>query len=180
MKLNIRGEKVTITPAMKACLVDKLAKLDKYFENPEEISANILVRVKGLEQTIEVTALTKKFTLRAEDSNEDFYAAVDLVVSKLERQMRKNKERLNDKYKNVEKLEFNFNYEVEDNEEDEKNESSIVKRKNVSMKPMDEEEAILQIELLNHDFFVFKNIDEECVSVIYKRKDGNYGIINMK
>ena len=117
MKLNIRGEKVTITPAMKACLVDKLAKLDKYFENPEEISANILVRVKGLEQTIEVTALTKKFTLRAEDSNEDFYAAVDLVVSKLERQMRKNKERLNDKYKNVEKLEFNFNYELEDNEE---------------------------------------------------------------
>ena len=87
---------------------------------------------------------------------------------------------LNDKYKNVEKLEFNFNYELEADEEDEKNESSIVKRKNVSMKPMDEEEAILQIELLNHDFFVFKNIDEECVSVIYKRKDGNYGIINMK
>ena len=180
MKLNIRGEKVTITPAMKSCLADKLAKMDKYFENPEEITANVLVRIKGLEQIIEVTALTKKFTLRAEDSNEDFYAAVDLVVSKLERQMRKNKERLNDKYKNVEKLEFNFNYEIEDNEEDEKNESSIVKRKNVSMKPMDEEEAILQIELLNHDFFVFKNIDEECVSVIYKRKDGNYGIINMK
>ena len=159
MKLNIRGEKVTITPAMKSCLNDKMAKLDKYFENPDEITANVLVRIKGLEQIIEVTALTKKFTLRAEDSNEDFYAAVDLVVSKLERQMRKNKERLNNKYKNV---------------------SAIVKRKNISMKPMDEEEAILQIELLNHDFFVFKNIDEECVSVIYKRKDDNYGIINMK
>ena len=180
MKLNIRGEKVTVTPAMKSCLTDKLAKLDKYFENPDEINANVLVRIKGLEQIIEVTALTKKFTLRAEDSNEDFYAAVDLVVSKLERQMRKNKERLNNKYKNVEKLEFNFNYEIEENEEDEENVSLIVKRKNISMKPMDEEEAILQIELLNHDFFVFKNIDEECVSVIYKRKDGNYGIINMK
>jgi putative sigma-54 modulation protein len=94
--------------------------------------------------------------------------------------MRKNKERLNNKYKNVEKLEFNFNYEIEENEEDEENVSLIVKRKNISMKPMDEEEAILQIELLNHDFFVFKNIDEECVSVIYKRKDDNYGIINMK
>lgn len=180
MKLNIRGEKVTITPAMKSCLNDKMAKLDKYFENPDEITANVLVRIKGLEQIIEVTALTKKFTLRAEDSNEDFYAAVDLVVSKLERQMRKNKERLNNKYKNVEKLEFNFNYEIEENEEDEENVSLIVKRKNISMKPMDEEEAILQIELLNHDFFVFKNIDEECVSVIYKRKDDNYGIINMK
>ena len=179
MKLNIRGEKVTITQSMKTYLEEKLAKLDKYFENPEEINANILVRIKGLEQIIEVTALTKRFTLRAEESNEDFYSAVDLVISKLERQIRKNKERLNNKYKNIEKLEFNFN-NVEEDEEVEENVSTIIKRKNISMKPMDEEEAMLQIELLNHDFFVFKNIDEECVSVLYKRKDGHYGIINMK
>jgi len=178
MKLNIRGEKVTITQSMKSYITEKLSKLDKYFENPEEINANVLVRIKGLEQIIEVTALTKRFTLRAEESNEDFYAAVDLVVSKLERQIRKNKDRLNRKYKNVEVLEFNFDYEAEDKVEE--NVSTIVKRKNISMKPMDEEEAMLQIELLNHDFFVFKNIDEECVSVLYKRKDGNYGIINMK
>ena len=178
MKLNIRGDKVTITQAMKAYITEKLFKLDKYFENPDEITANVLARIKGLEQIIEVTALTKRFTLRAEESNEDFYAAVDLVVSKLERQIRKNKDRLNNKYKNIEKLEFNFNYE--DEEEPEENEGTIVKRKNISMKPMDEEEAMLQIELLNHDFFVFKNIDEECVSVLYKRKDNNYGIINMK
>ena len=178
MKLNIRGEKVTITQSMKTYITEKLEKLDKYFENPEEISVNVLVRIKGLEQIIEVTAPTKKFTLRAEESNEDFYAAVDLVVSKLERQIRKNKDRLNRKYKNVEVLEFNFNYE--DEEKIEENSSEIVKRKNISMKPMDEEEAMLQIELLNHDFFVFKNIDEECVSVLYKRKDNNYGIINMK
>ena len=178
MKLNIRGEKITITNSMKSYITEKLSKLDKYFENPEEINTNVLVRIKGLEQIIEVTALTKRFTLRAEESNEDFYAAVDLVISKLERQIRKNKDRLNKKYKNIEALEFNFNYEAEESEED--NESSIVKRKNISMKPMDEEEAMLQIELLNHDFFVFKNIDEECVSVLYKRKDSNYGIINMK
>ncbi len=178
MKLNIRGEKVTITQSMKTYITEKLEKLDKYFENPEEINVNVLVRIKGLEQIIEVTAPTKKFTLRAEESNEDFYAAVDLVVSKLERQIRKNKDRLNRKYKNVEVLEFNFNYE--DEEKIEENSSEIVKRKNISMKPMDEEEAMLQIELLNHDFFVFKNIDEECVSVLYKRKDNNYGIINMK
>lgn len=180
MKLNIRGEKVTVTQSMKNYITEKLAKVDKYFENPEEINANVLVRIKGLEQIIEVTALTKKFTLRAEESNEDFYAAVDLVVSKLERQMRKNKDRLNKKYKNVEKLEFNFDYEPEEKDDEDENVSAIVKRKNISMKPMDEEEAMLQIELLNHDFFVFKNIDEECVSVIYKRKDNNYGIINMK
>ncbi len=179
MKLNIRGEKVTITAAMKSYIEEKMSKIDKYFENPEDISANVLVRIKNLEQIVEVTALTRRFTIRAEESNEDFYTAVDLVVSKLERQIRKNKERLNQKYKNVETLEFNFNYEPEDDNEEE-NVSTIVKRKNVSMKPMDEEEAILQIELLNHDFFVFKNIDEECVSVLYKRKDDNYGIINMK
>lgn len=178
MKLNVRGEKVTITQAMKSYITEKLSKLDKYFENPDEINANVLVRIKGLEQIIEVTALTKRFTLRAEESNEDFYAAVDLVVSKLERQMRKNKDRLNRKYKNIESVDFNFDYEQEETEEE--NASTIVKRKNISMKPMDEEEAMLQIELLNHDFFVFKNIDEECVSVLYKRKDGNYGIINMK
>lgn len=178
MKLNIRGEKITITQSMKSYITEKLAKVDKYFENPDEINANVLVRVKGLEQIIEVTAPTKRFTLRAEESNEDFYAAVDLVVSKLERQMRKNKDRLNKKYKNVESIEFNLDYEDEDKTEE--NTSSIVKRKNISMKPMDEEEAMLQIELLNHDFFVFKNIDEECVSVLYHRKDGNYGIINMK
>ena len=101
MKLNIRGEKITVTQSMKNYITEKLDKVDKYFENPEEINANVLVRIKGLEQIIEVTALTKKFTLRAEESNEDFYAAVDLVVAKLERQMRKNKERLNNKYKNV-------------------------------------------------------------------------------
>ena len=177
MKFNIRGDKMTVTPAMKSYIEEKLAKLDKYFENPEEINANVLIRTRNLEQIIEVTAPTKRFTLRAEESNEDFYAAVDLVVDKLERQIRKNRDRLNKKFKNVEELEFNFDFDVK---KEESNESLIVKRKNISMKPMDEEEAILQIELLNHDFFVFKNIDEECVSVLYKRKDGNYGIINMK
>ena len=72
MKLNIRGDKMTVTPAMKAYITEKLAKMDKYFENPEEISTNVLVKVKGLEQINEVTALTKRFTLRAEESNEDF------------------------------------------------------------------------------------------------------------
>lgn len=179
MKLNIRGEKLTVTQSMKSYVTEKLSKMDKYFENPDEINTNVLIRVKGLEQIIEVTALTKRFTLRAEESHEDFYAAVDLVINKLEKQIRRNKDRLNNKYKNIDKLEFNFDYEVQEEEEENTN-PVIVKRKDISMKPMDEEEAILQIELLNHDFFVFKNIDEECVSVIYKRKDNNFGIINMK
>lgn len=178
MKLNIRGNKVDITDAMKKHIESKLAKLDKYFENPDEIKANVVVRIKDLQQIVEVTVPTTKYTLRAEESHEDFYAAIDLMVDKLERQIRKNKTRLNDKYRNVDITEFNFNYELENDEEEAI--SKIVKRKNISMKPMDEEEAMLQIELLNHDFFVFKNVDEECVSVLYKRKDGNFGIINVK
>ncbi len=178
MKYNIRGDKLTVTGAMKSYIEEKLSKMDKYFEEPGEITATVLVKVKGLEQTIEVTVPTKRFTIRAEESNEDFYAAVDLVINKLERQIRKNKDRLSRKYKNIEEIDLSFNYE--DEEEKKEPESKIVKRKNISMKPMDEEEAMLQIELLNHDFFVFKNIDEECVSVLYVRKDGNFGIINMK
>ncbi len=177
MQIQIRGEKVEITNAMKKQVNEKLAKLDKYFENPEEIKCYILVRIRELQQIIEVTVPTKKFTLRAEESHTDFYAAVDLVIDKLERQIRKNKTRLNRKYKNVEPIEINLELDTEDDEDDD---VKIVKRKNMTMKPMDEEEALLQCELLNHDFFVFKNVDEECVSVMYKRKDGNYGIINVK
>ena len=120
---------------------------------------------------------TSRFTLRAEVSHEDLYAAIDLVIDVLERQIRKNKTRLNNKFKDVQVVEFNLDYEIEKNEVDD---NKIVKRKNIEMKPMDEEEALLQLNLLDHDFFVFKNLDEECVSVIYKRKDENYGIINIK
>ena len=97
-------------------------------------------------------------------------------MDKLERQIRKNKTKLNNKYKNIIQLDVVSDM-IEDEEEEEQ---KIVKRKNIDTKPMDEEEAILQMELLNHDFFVFKNVDEECVSVMYKRRDGNYGIINVK
>ncbi len=176
MQLNIRGEKVVVTSAIKEYVEEKMSKMDRYFENPDEIKCSVLVKVKNNEQKIEVTVPTSKFTLRAEESHEDLYAAIDLVIDKLERQIRKNKTRLNNKYKNAPAFEMNFAFESEEEE----NTSKIVKRKNVEMKPMDEEEACLQMELINHDFFVFKNIEEECVSVIYKRKDGSVGIINVK
>ena len=102
---------------------------------------------------------------------------MDLVVDVLERQIRKNKTRLNNRFKDTPTAIFNLNYEVEASEEDT---NKIIKRKDIEMKPMDEDEALLQLNLLDHDFFVFKNIDEECVSVIYKRKDDNFGIINVK
>lgn len=177
LKLNIRGDKVSITDAIQNQVMEKLNKLNQYFENPEEITAQVKVSVNGLNQTIEVTVPTKRFTLRAEESHNDLYAAINLVADKLERQIRKNKTRLNRKYKNVEKFEMIMDFEVP---EDEIEDNKIVKRKEIEMKPMDEEEAILQMELIGHDFFIFKNEKNDCVSVIYKRKNNTYGIIDVK
>ena len=177
MQITIRGDKITVTGAIKEYVTEKLVKLDKYFEQPDDIKANAVIKVKNRLQTIEVTVPTSRFTLRAEVSHEDLYAAVDLVIDVLERQIRKNKTRLNNRFKDTSAVDFNLNYEIEASEEDT---NKIVKRKDIEMKPMDEEEALLQLNLLDHDFFVFKNIDEECVSVIYKRKDNKYGIINVK
>lgn len=173
MELSIRGDKITVTKSIKDYVTEKMERLDKYFDNANSIKASVIIRVKNNEQVIEVTVPTSRFTLRAEEKHADLYAAIDLVVDKLERQIRKNKTKLTDRYKNV----MQFDFAVD---EEEASESKIVKRKNIDSKPMDEEEAVLQMELLNHDFFVFKNVEEECVSVMYKRKDGNFGIINVK
>ncbi len=176
MKISIRGDKITVTKPIKEYVNDKLSKLDKYFENAKEIQGKVLIRVKNDVQSIEVTIPTSKFTLRAEEGHNDLYAAIDLVVDKLEGQIRKNKARISKKYRDVPKFEMSF----EDDYETEAEDIKIARRKDIEMKPMDEEEALIQIELLNHDFFVFKNIDEDCVSVLYKRKDGSFGIINVK
>lgn len=176
MKISIRGDKVEVTKSIKEYIEEKLSKLDKYFEKASDIKCSVLVRVKNGNQTIEVTIPTSKFTIRAEESHADLYAAVDLIIDKLERLIRKNKTKLTKHYKNAPSFEMTFDYEgIEEDEE-----TNIVKRKNIDTKPMSEDEAVLQMQLLNHDFFAFKNTDEECVSVLYKRKDGFYGIINVK
>lgn len=178
MKLNIRGDKLVVTDSIKAYIEEKVNKLNKYFDN-EDIEAKIVIKVANNREIIEVTIPTNKYTLRAEERNEDLYAAIDLVIDKLERQIRKNKTKLNDRYKKESFMDFNFDF-IEEFENDSEEDELIVKRKTIDIKPMDEEEAILQMELLNHDFFVFNNLDEECISVLYKRKDGKFGIINSK
>ncbi len=178
MKKNIRGDKLVVTDSIKSYIEEKIDKLTKYFDN-DEIEAKIVIKVANNKEIIEVTIPTNKYTLRAEERNEDLYAAIDLVVDKLERQIRKNKTKLNDRYKKESFMDFNFDF-IEEFEQDKDEEEVIVKRKTIDIKPMDEEEAILQMELLNHDFFMFKNIDEDCISVLYKRKDGKFGIINSK
>ena len=176
MNISIRGDKIEVTDSIKNYVKEKLERLHKYFDEPSKIDAHVLIRVRNGEQIIEVTIPTSKYTLRAEEKHSDLYAAIDLVIDVLERQIRKNKTKLN-KHRIAEPIGFAF---VPEEDEEYADSALIAKRKTVETKPMGEEEAILQMELLGHDFFVFKNVDEECVSVLYKRKDGNYGILNSK
>ena len=173
MEIIIHGDKIKITEAMKDYLKEKLAKLEKYLENSENVRANIMVKVKNREQTVEITIPLKSFILRSEETKEDYYAAVDKTIDKLERQIRKNKTKLMSKHiKNNQ--DFNFS-EIES--EEDKNTSKIVKRKTIEVKPMNEEEAILQMELLGHEFYMYKDEETGLPAVVYKRNDGNYGII---
>ena len=173
MKYNIRGEKIEITPAIKSYIEEKIGKLDKYFDDSSDITCSVVVKIRGKSQKIEITIPAMHYTLRSEESHDDLYAAIDLTVDKLERLIRKNKTKINSKIKK--NLIQNFEMDLEDNFEDD--ELEIIKRKKVDMKPMSEEEAVLQMNMLGHSFFVFKDADTGNVCVLYVRKDGNYGLI---
>ena len=175
MKYNIRGDKLEVTEAIGSYVETKLDRLNKYFKD-DNILANVLLKVRGNSQIIEVTIPTDKFILRSEEEDKDLYAAIDLVTDKLERQIRKNKTRLNKQNTDYKYKEFNFDYEL-DESEDSSEDELIVKRKKLEMKPMDEEEAILEMNLLGHEFFVYKDMHTNNINVLYKRKDGNYGLI---
>lgn len=177
MKFNIRGKNMDVTPAIKSYIEEKIGRLDKYLESPSDVSASIVIKVRGKEQIIEVTIPVNKIILRGEESHDDLYAAIDLVSDKIERQIRKNKTKLKKRKEKNNFVDFNYEFEID---KDEEKDETIVKRKTIEMKPMNEEEALLQMDLLGHEFFVFKNTDSECVSILYKRKDGNYGIIDTK
>ena len=172
MEIVIHGSKVKITEAMHEYIEEKLKKLEKYLKNSENVRANVIVKVKNHNQTIEITIPLKSFILRSEETKDDFYAAVDKAVDKLERQISKNKTKLMSKQdKN------NYEFDFPSIEEEKTEENKIVKRKKIEVKPMDEEEAILQMELLGHEFYMYKDADTDAFAVVYKRKDGNYGLI---
>ena len=174
MEIKIRGDKIKITKAMNDYIEEKIGKLDKYLEKSDTVRANVIVKVKGHDQTVEITIPLKSFILRSEETKDDFYAAVDKTIDKLERQVRKNKTRLMSKQV---KPSYDFNFSTFEDEKEENEEHKIVKRKSIEVKPMNEEEAILQMELLGHQFYMYKDSDTDETAVVYKRNDGNYGVI---
>lgn len=171
MQYIIRGNN---TDSIKEYIESKLEKLNKYF-SADNLTATVVTKKEGRNQKIEVTIPTSSFTLRNECVNEDLYAAIDGVVDKLERQVRKNKDKINKK--NNKKIIEDFDYILEDEFQEEE---KIVKRKKLELKPIDEEEAIIEMEMLGHSFFVFKDVESDKICVLYKRKNGNYGIIETK
>ena len=175
MEIIIRGDKLKITDSMHNYIEEKLGKLKKYLKNSDEIRANVIVKVKNHEQRVEITIPLKTYIVRAEETKDDFYAAVDKALDTLERQIRKNKTRMMSKQV---KTNFDFDIsEIEQEIEKEQEEKKVVKRKTVEVKPMNEEEAILQMELLGHEFYMYKDSESGKSAVVYKRKDGNYGVI---
>lgn len=179
MQINVRGANLEVTPALREHVEKKLRRLRRYFDDaPEEIVAHVTLRVVRNQSVVEVTVPMPGLILRAEVRHADMYAAIDLVIDKLERQVRKYKTRLNRKPRQeaAEQLPPVVQPEVEEEEEDTPYE--VVRVKRFQLKPMDVEEAILQMDLLGHQFFVFSNINQDnAPQVVYKRHDGRYGLI---
>ena len=173
MKITLRGKNIEITEAIEEKVSEKLSKLDKYFIVSENVEAKVLVRTYPYGQKIEVTIPTEYVLLRAEVVDQDLYNAIDLVIDKLEGQIRKYKTRLNRKSKDN-KLAFNL-ASIEPLEEEE--EDVLVKTKTITPKPMDMEEAIMQMELIGHSFFVYRDAESDSISIVYRRNDGDYGLI---
>lgn len=169
MNYVVRGEKIEVTDSLRDYVISKLDRMVKYFDEPDQVNVKVLFSVRGREQKVEITINNKKFDLRAEVSHSDLYAAIDLAIDKLESQVRKYKSKLMSKSR----IEIVYDDEIIDDEPL----TDVVKRKKVYLKPMDEEEAVLQMEFLGHTFFIYRDINSEKVNVLYKRYDGTYGVI---
>ena len=170
MRVTVIGKNINVTPALREIVEKKISKMDKYFE--PNVTARATLTVQKNSQIFEVTIPFNGVILRCEESTDDMYKSIDLVENKLERQIRKQKTKL--QRRSNESLRFS-NFDEVASEEDDQGE--IVKVKRFNIKPMSAEEAILQMELVEHNFFVFKDCDTENINVIYKRKDGNYGLL---
>lgn len=178
MRIQIRGaNRFVVTEAIKNYVEDKVGSLQRFLPNNNDLEARVYIKIYDVIQKVEVTIPGNQFILRAEEESDDLYAAIDLVVDKLERQIRRHKTKVNKKVHEREGISDYF-FTTDDiptvyNEDDE----VPYKVKNVYLKPMDVEEAIMQLDLLGHDFYVYHDMAVDTVCVVYRRKDGKFGVI---
>jgi len=176
MDINVRGKNIDATPALVDYAQKKLSKLEKHFEKSTDVQ--VVLSVIREEHIVEVTMNLNGLILRGEESTGDMYASIDMVVDKLERQVKKYKTRMSkSKRERGARIisEKHAAMEAEERMEDDK--PQIVRTKRFPLKPMSVEEAVLQMDLLGHSFFVFTNAETEDINVVYRRKDDNYGLI---
>ncbi|MEW5783535.1 MAG: ribosome-associated translation inhibitor RaiA [Bacillota bacterium] len=174
MVVAVRGKNIEVTPALVDYTRKKLGKLAKFFDKATD--AQVMLSVIRDHHIVEVTVNFEGLILRGEESTGDMYASIDLVVEKLEKQVAKFKTRLNKSLRQRGVRIINEKLAAADTRLDD-DEARVVKTKRFPLKPMNLEEAVLQMNLLGHDFFVFANADTEAVNVLYKRRDGDYGLI---
>ena len=172
MKFTITGRNIAVTERLRAQVEKKLGKLSKFFS--PDTTAMVTLSVQKDLQTIEVTIPVKGSIIRAEESSTDMYVSIDLVEEIIERQIHRHRKKLIDKTQHAEAFSTLF---AEEEMPEEEAEIRIVKIKKFDFKPMDPEEACLQMELLGHSFFVFKNAETDETCVVYKRKGDTYGLI---
>lgn len=171
MRYTITGRNIEVTPGLRAAVEDKIGKLERYFTPDTEVIVTLSVQKER--QKIEVTIPMKGNIIRAEETSSDMYVSIDLVEEIIERQIKRYKQKLISKKQSA--LSFSEAFLKEEYEADD--EIKIVKSKRFAVKPMDPEEACVQMELLGHSFYVFLNSETEEVNVVYKRKGNTYGLI---
>ena len=172
MRFIISGKNIDVTDGLRSNIEQKLGKLERYFTPETEIIVTLSVEKER--QKIEVTIPVKGNIIRSEQVSDDMYVSIDLVEEVIERQLRKYKNKLIDKHQEGGSFQSEF---MEEEAEPEDDEIKIVRTKRFGMKPMFPEDACVQMELLGHNFFVFSNAETDEVNVVYKRKDGAYGLI---
>ncbi|MHB9782832.1 ribosome hibernation-promoting factor, HPF/YfiA family [Streptococcus sp. 10F2] len=178
-KYSIRGENIEVTEAIRDYVTAKLEKLSKYFHEDQELDVRVNLKVyREKTAKVEVTIPLGSLTLRAEDVSQDLYGSVDLVVDKIDRQIRKNKTKIEKKHRAKVATSQIFTDDLVESEE--KESVNIVRSKQIDLKPMSVEEAILQMDLLGHDFFIYKDAEDDSTNVLYKREDGDFGLLEVK
>lgn len=172
MRITITGRNIELTEGLKAAVEEKLSKLEKFFA--PDTNVFVTLSVEKERQKVEVTIPIKGHVIRSEQSSNDMYVSIDLVEEVIERQLRKYKTKIIGKHKDGGNLRKEF---IEKENEGEEEEVKIIRTKQFGMKPMFPEDACVQMELLGHSFFVFRNADTDEVNVVYKRKGNTYGLI---
>lgn len=176
MELTVRGKNLEMTDALHSYVEKHTGKIQRYFDKP--IKINVLLRISNMTKTCETTVFVDGVILRGVEKSDDMYKSIDLVFDKVERQIHKYKTRLAKKFKEKNTLSRQFVLEKEPIAAQADADFEIVKTKHFNISPMSPEEAILQMNLVGHNFFMFFNSDTEAMAVVYRRDDGKYGLID--